>query len=54
VEVVEVDFARYVGARIGIFNPSGIKVGTVGRLRNKERLFIVSEERARARAAAGR
>jgi len=54
VEVVEVDFPRYVGARIGIFNPSGIKVGTVGRLRNKERLFIVSEERARARAAAGR
>ena len=54
VEVVEVDFPRYVGARIGIFNPSGIKVGTVGRLRNKERLFIVSEERACARAAAGR
>jgi adenine-specific DNA-methyltransferase len=54
VEVVEVDFPRYVGARIGIFNPSGVKVGTVGRLRNKEHLFIVSEERARARAAAGR
>ena len=54
VEVVEVDFPRYVGARIGIFNPSGVKVGSVGRLRNKERLFIVSEERARARAAAGR
>jgi adenine-specific DNA-methyltransferase len=54
VEVVEVDFPRYVGARIGIFNPAGIKVGKVGRLRNKERLFIVSEERARARAAAGR
>jgi adenine-specific DNA-methyltransferase len=54
VEVVEIDFPRYVGARIGIFNPSGVKVGTVGRLRNKEHLFIVSEERARARAAAGR
>src|SRR5208337_1552762 len=54
VEVVEVDFPRYVGARIGIFNPAGVKVGTVGRLRNKERLFIVSEARARARAAAGR
>jgi adenine-specific DNA-methyltransferase len=54
VEVVEIDFPRYVGARIGIFNPAGIKVGKVGRLRNKERLFIVSEERARARAAAGR
>ncbi|HTF34063.1 MAG TPA: DNA adenine methylase [Myxococcota bacterium] len=54
VEVVEVDFPRYVGARIGIFNPSGVKVGSVGRLRNKEHLFIVSEERARARAAAGR
>jgi len=54
VEVVEVDFPRYIGARIGIFNPAGIKVGTVGRLRNKERLFIVSEARAHARAAAGR
>jgi len=54
VEVVEVDFPRYVGARIGIYNPAGEKVGRVGRLRNKERLFIVSEDRAVAAAAAGR
>jgi adenine-specific DNA-methyltransferase len=52
VEIVEVDFKRYVGAQIGIFNPSGERVGKVGRLRNKELLFIVSPEPdAVARAA---
>jgi adenine-specific DNA-methyltransferase len=39
--VQEVDSKRYVGAQIGIFNPSGEKVGRVGRLRNKEHLFVV-------------
>ena len=38
VRVVEVDFKRYVGAQIGIYNPSGRKVGSV---RNKEYLFVV-------------
>lgn len=32
---------RYVGARIGIHGPDGRKVGTVGRLTNVERLFVV-------------
>ena len=40
VRSVEVDFKRYVGAQIGIFNPSGEKVGRVSHLRNKEVLFI--------------
>ena len=31
---------RYVGARIGIHGPSGAKVGTVGRLRNTEHVFV--------------
>lgn len=46
VAVCEVDHPRYVGARIGIFNPRGEKVGRVGHLRNKERLYLVGESRA--------
>lgn len=45
VGVVAVDFKRYVGAQIGIHNPSGEKVGRVSHLRNKEYLFAVSERR---------
>ena len=42
----------YVGAQIGIFNPSGERVGKVSHLRNKELLFIVSPDKdAAARAA---
>jgi adenine-specific DNA-methyltransferase len=40
VRVVASDFKRYVGAQIGIHNPQGVKVGTVGRLRNTEYLFV--------------
>jgi adenine-specific DNA-methyltransferase len=32
---------RYIGAQIGIFNPSGEKVGTPGKPKNKEHLFVV-------------
>jgi adenine-specific DNA-methyltransferase len=46
VNFVEVDFKRYVGAQIGIFNPSGDKVGAVSHLRNKEVLFVVGPDRA--------
>lgn len=42
---VEIDFKRYVGAQIGIYNPSGAKVGTVSRLRNREYLFLVGPDR---------
>jgi adenine-specific DNA-methyltransferase len=45
VGVVAVDFKRYVGAQIGIHNPSGEKVGRVSHLRNKEYLFVVSQRR---------
>ncbi|MEN5363876.1 DNA adenine methylase [Brevundimonas intermedia] len=43
VQVLEVAHPRYVGARIGIHNPKGEKVGTVGRLRNVEHLFVVTD-----------
>ncbi|MEO0651972.1 MAG: DNA adenine methylase [Planctomycetota bacterium] len=35
---------RYIGARIGIHNPRGRRVGKVGRLRNTEYLFVASRE----------
>lgn len=54
VRVVSVDFKRYVGAQIGIYNPSGEKVGKVSHLRNREMLFIVSPDEARADRAADR
>jgi hypothetical protein len=37
------DSARYVGARIGIFDPSGVKVGRVSHLSNQELLVIAGE-----------
>ena len=40
VEVLSFPSDRYVGARIGIHSPAGERVGTVGRLRNVEYLFV--------------
>jgi adenine-specific DNA-methyltransferase len=42
---IEVDGKRYVGAQIGIHNPDGVRVGEVGRLRNRETVFIVGPDR---------
>ncbi|MCK8785505.1 DNA adenine methylase [Roseomonas sp. NAR14] len=50
-EVIEIPYDRYVGARIGIHNPRGEKVGTVGRLRNVEYLYVSSERRLSLSAA---
>lgn len=50
VGVVAVDFKRYVGAQIGIYSPKGKKVGQVSHLRNKEYLFVVSEQRGTVQA----
>ena len=41
--VLEIPYGRYVGAKIGIHNPKGEKVGTVGRLTNTEFLFVASD-----------
>ena len=45
VHVIDIARPRYVGARIGIHNRKGEKVGEVGRLRNVEHLFVVSDRR---------
>jgi len=55
VEVLGFDSRRYVGARIGIHNPRGEKVGRVGRLRNVEYLLVAgAREETRRLAVAAR
>jgi adenine-specific DNA-methyltransferase len=44
---IDVDSKRYVGAQIGIYDPSGRRVGRVGHLRNQEHLFVAGPDRAR-------
>jgi adenine-specific DNA-methyltransferase len=51
VGIAEVESKRYVGAQIGIHNPQGEKVGTVGRLRNRELLFVVGPDRSAVESA---
>jgi len=46
VEVFALDHPRYVGARIGIYNPKGKKVGRISHTQNKELLFVVAPEDA--------
>jgi len=43
VEVLAFSSARYVGARIGIHNPAGERVGTVGRLHNLEYVLVAGD-----------
>jgi adenine-specific DNA-methyltransferase len=55
VEALAFESTRYVGARIGIHNQLGERVGTVGRLRNREYVLIAGERADVGRlAAAGR
>ncbi len=41
VTVISQDHPRYVGARIGIYSPSGQKVGRVSHLENTEHIYVV-------------
>jgi adenine-specific DNA-methyltransferase len=45
VEVLAFDSARYVGARIGIHDPEGRKVGSVSHLRNTEYVVVAGDRR---------
>lgn len=47
VAVLAHDHPRYVGARIGIHNPAGIKVGSVSHLRNTEYLYVAGPDARR-------
>lgn len=54
VGVLAFESRRYVGARIGIFNGAGEKVGKVGRLRNNELVFVAGPaEKVEAALEAG-
>lgn len=44
VEVIARDYQRYVGARIGIYNPAGERVGEVSHLTNQELVYVVRTE----------
>ena len=39
------DLSQAIGAKIGIHNPQGVKVGSIGRLTNVEYLFVATERR---------
>ena len=51
VRVLAFDSPRYVGARIGIHDPAGRKVGMVGRLHNVEYLLLAGAQAEVDRAA---
>jgi adenine-specific DNA-methyltransferase len=53
VQVLAFDSKRYVGAQIGIHNPRGERVGTVGRTRNIEYLVVAGPARAVSRVTEG-
>lgn len=42
--VIEMAHDRYVGAKIGIYNPSGKKVGKIGHLKNSEYLYVLTQD----------
>jgi adenine-specific DNA-methyltransferase len=44
VEVVDVDFKRYVGSQIGVYNKKGLRVGTPGARRNVEHIVIAGDK----------
>ena len=46
VRAVTVERPRYVGARIGIHDPSGARVGTVSHVRNRETLWVTGPSAA--------
>lgn len=52
VTVFERELPRYIGCKIGIHNPRGEAVGTVGRLRNTELIFVAGRAVERLRTLA--
>ncbi|MBV9661808.1 MAG: DNA adenine methylase [Acidimicrobiales bacterium] len=53
VAVLRFDSSRYVGARIGIHNPKGEKIGRVGRTRNTEYVVVAGPRPTVVRMCAG-
>jgi adenine-specific DNA-methyltransferase len=53
VEILAFDSRRYIGSQIGVFDPSGKKVGRAGRPRNTEFLVVAGPAKLVARMSAG-
>jgi len=51
VSELSVEHPRYIGHKLGVYNPQGEKVGTPGPAKNREHLFVVECRAARARRA---
>jgi adenine-specific DNA-methyltransferase len=51
VAALAIDFPRYVGARIGIHNPAGERVGAVSHVRNTEYLIVSGPDRSAVEGA---
>ncbi|MGD9694241.1 MAG: DNA adenine methylase [Thermoleophilia bacterium] len=51
VATLPIDFPRYVGARIGIHNPAGERVGTISHTRTTEHLIVCGPDRAAVEGA---
>jgi adenine-specific DNA-methyltransferase len=45
VDVIDVDFKRYIGSQIGVFNKAGERVGNPGAKRNTEHVLIAGERK---------
>lgn len=52
VRSLDIDYKRYVGAQIGIYNPKGEKVGRISHLRNTERIYVVRTSQSPLRLVA--
>ncbi len=44
VEIMDVDFKRYIGSQIGVYNKSGERVGNPGATRNTEHILIAVDK----------
>ncbi len=44
VEIMDVDFKRYIGSQIGVYNKSGERVGNPGATRNTEHILIAGDK----------
>ena len=44
VEILDVDFKRYIGSQIGVYNKSGERVGEPGATRNTEHILIAGDK----------
>lgn len=49
---LDFDFTRYIGAKIGIYNPRGERVGRVSHVRNLEHIFVAGPADGLARVRA--